>query len=77
LILKDGCPANCLSIKDESLVMHALWKYYLVLVNLTNLADKAVLDVAGNFLNSHGDWNDPDKHKGFSVAVWCILKAHK
>ena len=28
-------------------------------------------------MKCHGDWNDPDKRKSFSTAVWSILKAHK
>ena len=77
LMLQDRCPANCPSMKVELLVMYVGWKYYSVHVTLKDLAGKDVLDVTGQTMKCRGDWNDPDKQKGFSTAVWCIHKAHK
>jgi hypothetical protein len=74
LMLWDRCPANCPSMKVESLVMYLWWKYYSVHVTLKDLAGKDVLNVTGKIIKCRGDWNDPDKKKGFSTAVWCIHK---
>ena len=63
-------------MRVESLVMYVWWKYYSVHVTLKDLAGKDVLDVTGETMKCRGDWNDPDKQKGFSTAVWCIHKAH-
>ena len=52
-------------------------EFYSVHVTLKDLAGKDVLDVTGETTKCHDDWNDPDKQKGFSTAVWCIHMAHK
>ena len=64
-------------MKVESLVMYLWWKHYPVHVTLTELDGKDVLDVTGQSMKYHGEWNDPDKRKSFRTAVCCIHKAQK
>ena len=76
-MLRDRYPANCPSMKVESLVIYVWWKYYFVHVTIKDLAGKDVLDVTGETMQCRGNWNDPDKQKGFSTAVWYIHEAQK
>lgn len=76
LMLRDKCPANCPSMKVESLVMYVWWKYNAPSMTLLDLGGKEVYDVMGHLIKCRGDWNAPEKRKGFRTAVWCIHKAH-
>ena len=75
LMLRDKCPANCPSMKVESLVMHYVWwKCYASSMTLLDLGGKEVVDVImGHLIKCRGDWNAPEKCKGFRTAVWCCI----
>ena len=65
LMLRDKCPANCPSMKVESLVMYVWWKYNASSMTLLDLGGKEVYDVMGHLIKCRGDWNAPEKRKGF------------
>ena len=47
LMLQVRCPANCPSMKVESVVIYVWWKYYPVQMTPTDLTSKNVLDATG------------------------------